>query len=115
MRNADIIVGQEVKNLELLKLRFGDLAFRNCDVMLRDVEESQHLDASSTSNVRMNVLVISEVFWPTLRREHVQFHSFQLRPLHLHCKCLKILDSGASSTCFKNIRIGTANLKHHAI
>ena len=35
---------QEVKNLELLKLRFGDALLHHCEIMLRDVEDSTRLN-----------------------------------------------------------------------
>jgi anaphase-promoting complex subunit 2 len=31
----------EIKNLELMKLRFGDPSLHSCDVMIRDIKESE--------------------------------------------------------------------------
>jgi len=67
-------VAHEVKNLELLKLRFGESAFRECEIMLRDVEESQYLDATSGECAHLRVLVISQVFWPSLPDDSLEFH-----------------------------------------
>ncbi len=37
---------QEVRVLELLKKRFGDVALQNCDVMIKDINDSRRSDAA---------------------------------------------------------------------
>lgn len=36
---------KEIRNLELLKLRFGDSVLHNCEVMLKDIGDSKRIDA----------------------------------------------------------------------
>lgn len=35
---------KELKNLEHMKLRFGENSLQSCDVMLRDIKESNRLN-----------------------------------------------------------------------
>mmetsp|Transcript_21751 Transcript_21751/g.68141 ORF Transcript_21751/g.68141 Transcript_21751/m.68141 type:complete len:254 (+) Transcript_21751:1357-2118(+) len=49
--------------------------------MLRDVEESQYLDATSGECAHLRVLVISQVFWPSLPDDSLEFHPRMLRLL----------------------------------
>lgn len=35
---------QELKNIELVKLRFGENSLNSCEVMLRDITESNRLN-----------------------------------------------------------------------
>lgn len=34
----------EIKNLELMKLRFGEINLHACDVMLKDIKESERIN-----------------------------------------------------------------------
>jgi anaphase-promoting complex subunit 2 len=34
----------EIKNLELMKVRFGETSLHSCDVMLRDIKDSNRLN-----------------------------------------------------------------------
>lgn len=64
----------QVRTLELLKLRFGESALRQCDVMLKDVADSKRVDASIKADSRgsanglegTSATIISSVFWPPL-------------------------------------------------
>jgi len=73
---TDYGTDREVRNVELLKLRFGDAAMVGCEVMLRDVAESRRLDAlvHSTHLRTANPVhphILSRLFWPTFRSEEV--------------------------------------------
>lgn len=65
---------EQVRTLELLKLRFGEAALRTCDVMLKDIADSKRVDANikadsrgSTNRLeRTSATIISAVFWPQL-------------------------------------------------
>ena len=35
---------EEFKNLELMKIRFGEKSLHGCDVMLRDIRDSERLN-----------------------------------------------------------------------
>ena len=64
---------QEVKNLELLKLRFGDALLHHCEIMLRDVEDSTRLNHRAPCDY-LRVTVISQVFWPELSNCALTIH-----------------------------------------
>jgi len=91
---------QELRVLDLLKRRFGEAALQNCDVMIRDVQDSRRVDAAirrqrektnggsrtaetplrtPTTNKGIEVedieaqhqaRILSRLFWPDLEREH---------------------------------------------
>ncbi|KAK0632543.1 hypothetical protein B0T14DRAFT_419759 [Immersiella caudata] len=91
---------QELRVLDLLKRRFGEAALQNCDVMIRDVQDSRRVDAAikrqrekamggnratetplRTPTVKKGTeaeefeaqhqaRILSRLFWPDLEREH---------------------------------------------
>ncbi|KAM0282473.1 hypothetical protein ACHAQH_002987 [Verticillium albo-atrum] len=72
---------QEIKVLNLLKKKFGENALQNCDVMLKDIQDSTRVDTVITRQMQIadweqKVLlqyhskILSRLFWPTLDREH---------------------------------------------
>lgn len=67
---------REVRNVELLKLRFGASELQMCDVMLRDVADSKRTDvAIHTSKAVPTVLrakILSKLFWPAFREEQLK-------------------------------------------
>ncbi|GMH35992.1 hypothetical protein BSKO_03860 [Bryopsis sp. KO-2023] len=85
MGKTDYECTREVRTLELLKIRFGEAALHNCEVMLRDMSESKRLQHSlmggqslqtagspasrgKSSDVpgEISATIISELFWPEL-------------------------------------------------
>ena len=36
-------IDEEIKNLELLKLKFGDIYLQNCNIIVKDVKESKRI------------------------------------------------------------------------
>ena len=63
----------EVKNLELLKLRFGETSLHHCEIMLRDVEDSRRLSKRVLDDF-LHATVVSQVFWPTLPDDELTLH-----------------------------------------
>ena len=43
LTKMDVSYNEELKNLELMKCRFGEASLHVCDVMLRDIAESDRL------------------------------------------------------------------------
>lgn len=43
LTKLDVSYNEELKNLELMKCRFGETSLHACDVMLRDIAESDRL------------------------------------------------------------------------
>lgn len=65
---------RELEHLELLKLHFGDFSLHECDVMLRDVEESRHLDMDGIKHDILHATIISHVFWPLFYKGPERLH-----------------------------------------
>ncbi|ODN83719.1 hypothetical protein L202_01813 [Cryptococcus amylolentus CBS 6039] len=61
---------QEVRTIELLKLRFGEGALAGCDVMVKDVADSKRIDARVQGEKESVVhpMVLSKMFWPDMPR-----------------------------------------------
>ncbi|GBG30278.1 Anaphase-promoting complex subunit 2 [Hondaea fermentalgiana] len=84
---------REVRNLELLKLRFGESSMTSCEIMVKDIEESKRINtnigttlagktllreaARSYPNIdlqTMETTIISKQFWPTLHGDEINLH-----------------------------------------
>ncbi|KPM45473.1 hypothetical protein AK830_g1010 [Neonectria ditissima] len=71
---------QETKVLGLLKKRFGEGALQNCDVMMKDIQDSKRVDARLNKTLRHNSdpgaenityhsKILSRLFWPSLPKD----------------------------------------------
>jgi len=58
----------EVKAVELLKKRFGNQIFLNCEVILQDVSDSKRL-ANRIDDSFLQPLVVSHMYWPEFAGE----------------------------------------------
>ncbi|EDW09792.1 anaphase-promoting complex subunit 2 [Drosophila mojavensis] len=71
---------KEIRNLELLKIRFGESLLHSCEVMLKDVTDSKrinahiHGDENSDESPLFDIssLIISAQFWPSFNKESLQ-------------------------------------------
>ncbi|EDW57058.1 anaphase-promoting complex subunit 2 [Drosophila sechellia] len=71
---------KEIRNLELLKIRFGESLLHSCEVMLKDVTDSKrinahiHSDGDRTDNQLFDIssLIVSAQFWPSFNKESLQ-------------------------------------------
>ncbi|KIJ17647.1 hypothetical protein PAXINDRAFT_72256 [Paxillus involutus ATCC 200175] len=61
-------VDRERRNIEILKIRFGESALQVCEVMLRDMTDSRRIDqhVQSQHATIMHPTIISRHFWPAL-------------------------------------------------
>ncbi|KAJ2493616.1 Anaphase-promoting complex subunit 2 [Coemansia sp. RSA 2050] len=67
---------REIRQVEMMKLRFGDRALEKCEVMLKDVAESKRTDqhVAETSREKrwdmpIHALIVSRQFWSSAPRE----------------------------------------------
>jgi anaphase-promoting complex subunit 2 len=70
---------QETKVLSLLKKRFGESALQNCDVMVKDIQDSKRVDAVLCKTIRQTYndpgaiahhsKILSRLFWPSLPKD----------------------------------------------
>ena len=85
--NLEYDTDKEVHNLELLKLRFGEVSMRQCEVMIKDIDDSKriHTNIHSTLTNQSNrnggagapvvdAAIVSHIFWPALQREEYKNH-----------------------------------------
>ena len=69
---TDYNTDQQVHTLELLKLRFGELSMRACEIMLKDINDSKRTNTNIRSFLPescVDAIMISHIFWPALQRE----------------------------------------------
>eukprot|EP00048_Salpingoeca_helianthica_P010188 m.145789 g.145789 ORF g.145789 m.145789 type:complete len:713 (-) comp15031_c0_seq2:533-2671(-) len=76
LNSRDYDIDKELRNLELLKLRFGEEALGTCDTMLKDIANSRRI----TTNIRegpelrdcqvdFSAFILSRTIWPALKDE----------------------------------------------
>lgn len=79
VHNASFDVSSEIKDLEMLKKRFGESNVHKCEVMLQDVHNSKRINTfvHEVSNPdlfltldKLHCLIISGYFWPVDENEH---------------------------------------------
>ncbi|KZW04109.1 hypothetical protein EXIGLDRAFT_716114 [Exidia glandulosa HHB12029] len=65
---------RELRNIEILKLRFGESALQVCEIMLKDMTDSKRLDQRihSTNPSVLHSTVISKHFWPALNARGIK-------------------------------------------
>ncbi|GJQ10724.1 hypothetical protein GpartN1_g2515.t1 [Galdieria partita] len=75
LKSLDFQLDKEMRNVELLKLRFGESSLHSCDIMLRDLRESRRLltsakeQISSWKDESFEIVVCSKIVWPKLTDE----------------------------------------------
>ncbi|KAJ7214102.1 hypothetical protein GGX14DRAFT_392871 [Mycena pura] len=76
-------VEKERRNIEILKIRFGEAALQVCEVMLKDMTDSKRID-SHVQSQKASILhptIISRHFWPSLESSDIvmpgQFQALQ--------------------------------------
>jgi len=78
LSNTTFDTDQEVQNLELLKLRFGESSCHYCEIMLKDIYDSRRINKTIHETIRddnrVNVAIISDHFWPTLQSKEMKIH-----------------------------------------
>ncbi|KAI7812855.1 anaphase-promoting complex subunit 2 [Triplophysa rosa] len=74
---------REIRNVELLKLRFGESHMHYCEVMLKDVadsrrintnirEEESRLPPEEQPTLPLSAMILSSEFWPQLKEEKME-------------------------------------------
>ncbi|EFA80064.1 anaphase promoting complex subunit 2 [Heterostelium album PN500] len=74
---TDFDVDKEIENVELLKLRFGENSMHNCEIMIKDIQDSkrlnnqigQQLREKQLEAIKFDTLILSELFWPSMKDE----------------------------------------------
>ncbi|TDH03354.1 hypothetical protein EPR50_G00162310 [Perca flavescens] len=74
---------REIRNVELLKLRFGESHMHYCEVMLKDMadsrrinsnirEEESRLSEEEQPSLSLSSIILSSEFWPSLKEEKLE-------------------------------------------
>lgn len=73
---------EELTNVELLKIRFGEECLQSCEVMLKDIQDSKRVNTAIQSASQNNghpclvdMAIISEHYWPSFPRDGLTYHS----------------------------------------
>lgn len=80
LQNLDYNTDQDVQTLELLKLRFGEDNLQQCEIMVRDIEDSKRINANVRSSLEETVkivvdaTVVSSQFWPPFQGDEFALH-----------------------------------------
>ena len=82
---TDYNVDTDIRNLELLKLRFGESSLHDCEIMLRDMADSKRINKfiQSLPNKHelvscVNGTIISHLYWPSLQSYDPSFKPAQV-------------------------------------
>uniref|UniRef100_K3X5T3 Anaphase-promoting complex subunit 2 n=1 Tax=Globisporangium ultimum (strain ATCC 200006 / CBS 805.95 / DAOM BR144) TaxID=431595 RepID=K3X5T3_GLOUD len=91
LQNLEYNTDRDVQTLELLKLRFGEESLQQCEIMVRDIEDSKRInlniqstrtkktavttsDAASKPLVHVDATIVSQHFWPPFQGDEFVLH-----------------------------------------
>lgn len=92
LSNLSYDTDQEVRTLELLKIRFGEEILHTCEIMLRDIEESKRVNTAVHKQLHteleekkqepteddatgaIDTMIISGEYWPGLQEAELALH-----------------------------------------
>ncbi|KAF8937483.1 Anaphase-promoting complex subunit 2 [Dissophora ornata] len=75
LQATDFKIDREIRQLELLKLRFGETDLQHCEVMLADVAESKRVNANIQSlhpDMAVSATIASRYYWPEIENETLE-------------------------------------------
>ncbi|KAI7819902.1 hypothetical protein BC939DRAFT_458926 [Gamsiella multidivaricata] len=72
---TDFKIDREIRQLELLKLRFGETDLQHCEVMLADIAESKRVNANIQTllpDMTVSATIASRYYWPEIESESLE-------------------------------------------
>ena len=70
LTSIDSNFNEELRNLELIKKRFGESNLHTCDGMLHDIKETDRINKLfKLTNKNLKVNVVSQKFWKQVEEE----------------------------------------------
>ncbi|CAL8099596.1 unnamed protein product [Orchesella dallaii] len=114
-------ITREIKCLELLKLRFGESDLQKCEVMLKDVSDSQRLNvrfyeeegaALVNSDVKLTGLVVSAQFWPTFKKETLELPKPVEEAMEKYTKAFEMIKGNRTLEWQKQIGTVEVEVEH---
>ena len=93
---------KEIRHLELLKLRFGEVPLHQCEVMLKDIGDSKRMNSLlhtvdggcpelQTQAFPVNSLILSAQFWPQFKNESLELPQEVSEALDVYTKAFQTL------------------------
>ena len=67
----------EIKNLEMLKLKFGEALLQNCDVIIKDIKDSYKLNTTDIKDELISCLVTNKNYWPFIPGNDFDINNIQ--------------------------------------
>lgn len=100
---------REIRNVELLKLRFGEAPMHFCEVMLKDMADSRRINANIREEDEKRpaeeqppfgvyAVILSSEFWPPFKDEKLEVPEDIRKALDVYCKKYEKLKDQASWT-----------------
>lgn len=87
LQNLEYNTDRDVQTLELLKLRFGEDSLQQCEIMVRDVEDSKRINLNIRSTLEkqadatktaaplpIDATIVSQHFWPPFQGDEFALH-----------------------------------------
>jgi anaphase-promoting complex subunit 2 len=111
---------KEIRYLELLKLRFGDVPLHQCEVMLKDIGDSKRINSHLHSGegeggqellhqvFPVNALILSAQFWPQFKAENLELPQEVADSLDVYTKAFQ--NSKGNRTLVWKPHLGFANI-----
>ncbi|XP_063289172.1 anaphase-promoting complex subunit 2 [Pelobates fuscus] len=104
---------REIRNVELLKLRFGEAQMHYCEVMLKDMADSRRINANIRDEeeklteeekppFNLVAVILSSEFWPALKEEKLELPDQIKETMDMYSKKYEKLKA-----------MRTLNWKHH--
>ena len=68
-------IEQEIKNLELLKLKFGENLLANCEIIIQHIKESKKINNKLFKDPTFDCQIINSNYWPFIKSNHFDLSS----------------------------------------
>ena len=68
-------IEQEIKNLELLKLKFGENLLTNCEIIIQHIKESKKINNKLFKDPSFICQIINSNYWPFIKTNHFDLSS----------------------------------------
>jgi anaphase-promoting complex subunit 2 len=68
-------IEQEIKNLELLKLKFGENLLANCEIIIQHIKESKKINNKLFKDPKFDCQIINSNYWPFIKSNHFDLSS----------------------------------------
>lgn len=67
----------EIKNLELLKLKFGENLLQSCDIIIKDIKDSLKINNTDIKDDMINCLIVNKNYWPFINNNSFDINNIE--------------------------------------